>query len=94
MLIPDAPKDLKDKFRWLQCTIKNETQFDLLLQGTYFDSGRYWDAPGGFGQFEQHVFTCCNGDHTILTGATGGTAFSLSLDENHKFDIALVRPIL
>ena len=74
----------------MQCTIKNETQFDLLLQGTYFDSGKYWDAPGGFGQFNQLVFSCCNGDNTILTGVSGGTAFRLSLDDQHYYDIALV----
>ena len=93
-LIPEPPKQLTDKFRWVQCTIKNETQFDLLLQGTYFDSGRYWDAPGSFGSFNQMVFSCCNGDHTVMTGVTGGTEFRLSLDDQHYYDIALVSNVL
>ena len=80
----------KDKFRWIQCTVKNETQFDLLLHETHFDSGRYWTAPGSTGPFTQMQFSCCNGDSTILTGATGGTAFRVSLDDKHYFDISLV----
>ena len=51
MAIPPPPKDLTSKHRWLQCTVKNETQFDVLLLDTYFDSGRYWTSPGGFGSF-------------------------------------------
>ncbi|KAF7969296.1 hypothetical protein HWV62_22427 [Athelia sp. TMB] len=88
-LIPAPPTELKEKFRWLQCTIKNETQFDVLLQGTYFDSGRYWTAPGSFSSFAQMVFSCCNGDHTVMTGATGGTALRVSLDDKHFYDVAL-----
>ena len=74
----------------MQCTVKNETQFDILLLDTYFDSGRYWTAPGGFGNFNQLVFSCCNGDHTVLTGATGGTAFRVSLDDKHYYDLSFV----
>lgn len=88
-IIPDAPKDLKDKYRWIQCTVKNETQFDLLLEGTYFDSGRYWTAPGSIGNFDQLVFSCCNGDNSILTGVSGGNALRLSLDSEHYYDFAL-----
>ncbi|KAI0295281.1 hypothetical protein BC826DRAFT_968528 [Russula brevipes] len=87
-IIPAPPKDLTEKFRWIQCTIKNESQFDVLLMNTYFDSGRYWDAPGSFNQFDQSVFSCCNGDSTILTGVSGGTAFRISLDDTHYYDIA------
>ncbi|KAI0295286.1 hypothetical protein BC826DRAFT_291736 [Russula brevipes] len=87
-IIPEPPKNLKDKFRWLQCTVKNETQFDILLMNTYFDSGRYWTAPGSFNPFEQLVFSCCNGDGSILTGATGGTAFRLWLDDKHCYDVS------
>ncbi|KAI0713533.1 hypothetical protein C8Q76DRAFT_796493 [Earliella scabrosa] len=88
-LIPSPPTDLKDKFRWVQCTVKNETQFDVLLLDTHFDSGRYWTSPGGFGSFSQMAFSACNGDHTFMTGATGGTAFRLSLDDQHYYDFSL-----
>ncbi|RPD55160.1 hypothetical protein L226DRAFT_616190 [Lentinus tigrinus ALCF2SS1-7] len=87
-LIPEPAKDLKSKTRWIQCTLKNETQFDVLLQGTYFDSGRYWDAPGSFGEFSQLVFSCCNQD-LEPAGVSGGTAFRLSLDTKHYYDFAL-----
>ena len=89
-IIPTPAKELKDKNRWIQCTLKNETQFDVLLLDTYFDSGRYWTSPGGFGPFQQMAFTACNGDNTIFTGATGGTAFRLSLDDKHYYDFSLV----
>ena len=62
----------------------------MLLENTHFDSGRYWTAPGGFNGFEQLVFSCCNGDGTILTGVSGGNAFRVSLDDKHYYDIALV----
>ncbi|GJE99082.1 hypothetical protein PsYK624_153230 [Phanerochaete sordida] len=88
-IIPDPPKTLQDKHRWVQCTIKNETQFDLLLENTYFDSGRYWTAPGGFSGFQQMVFSGCNGDGTVLTGVSGGCAFRISLDDQHYYDISL-----
>jgi hypothetical protein len=89
VIIPDAPKELTDKYRWLQCSLKNETQFSILLLETYFDSGRYWDAPGSLGSFDQLVFSCCN-DDGVPTGVMGGTAFRLSLDDTHYYDFALV----
>ncbi|GJE99081.1 hypothetical protein PsYK624_153220 [Phanerochaete sordida] len=88
-VVPAPSADLKDKHRWVQCTVKNETQFDLLLEDTYFDSGRYWTAPGGFSGFAQMVFSCCNGDNTVLTGVSGGCAFRISLDDQNYYDISL-----
>jgi hypothetical protein len=90
-IIPEPPEDIKDKSRWLQCTVKNETQFDILLIDTYFDSGRYWTAPGSFDPFAQLVFSCCNGDGD---GVSGGTAFRLSLDGKHYYDVSIVSTIL
>jgi hypothetical protein len=37
------------------------------------------------------IFTCCEGDGTIFTGATGGTAFRLILDPVTYYNIAVVR---
>ncbi|KAF8803225.1 hypothetical protein BYT27DRAFT_6739967 [Phlegmacium glaucopus] len=88
MLIPDPPKELTDKLRWLQCTLKNETQFRVLLLESYFSSGRYWDAPSTFGPFDQLVYSCCNDDYAP-TGVSGGTGFRLLLDDQHYFDFAL-----
>ncbi|TFK85832.1 hypothetical protein K466DRAFT_664217 [Polyporus arcularius HHB13444] len=74
-LIPDVPKELKDKFRYIQAR-------------THFDNGKYWDAPGGTGPFTQLVFTGCNQD-LEPGGVAGGTAFRLSLDAEHYYDFAL-----
>ncbi|KAF8803230.1 hypothetical protein BYT27DRAFT_7340934 [Phlegmacium glaucopus] len=80
--------ELAKKIKELQCTLKNETQFQVLLQETYFNSGRYWDAPGTFRPFDQLVYSCCNDDNAP-TGVAGGTAFRLSLDDRTYFDFAL-----
>lgn len=93
-LIPKPPTDLQNKYRWLQCTVKNETQFDALLLESYHDSGRYWTAPGSISPFSQLVFSCCNGDNTFLTGTSGGTAFRVSIDDKHFYDVALVCCVL
>ena len=87
-IIPSPEKKLKDYHRWIQCTLKNETQFDILLLDTHFDSGRYYTAPGGFGPFSQLVFSAVSSG--FLTGATGGTAFRVSLDDKEFFNFALV----
>ena len=89
MIIPSAPKELTKKHSWLQCSLKNETQFKVLLLETYSNSGCYWDAPHTFGAFEQLAFSCCNDDFAP-TGVTGGTSFRLLLDDKHFYDFALV----
>ena len=42
------------EFKFLAVTnslsMEDKTQFDILLQETYFDSCHYWDAPGSFRQ--------------------------------------------
>ena len=88
--IPEPPKNLEEKFRWLHATVKNETQFNISFMHTMFDSGRYWEAPGSIDSFKQMSFSCCNGDHTVLTGVSGGNSFRLSLDDKHFLDFALV----
>ncbi len=92
-IIPEPPNELRDKRRWYQCTIKNQTQFPLLLGNVYLDKGKWWTAPGDTQKFEQLVFSACNRDHAP-TGASGGLAFRLKLDEENSFDIAIVRNVL
>jgi hypothetical protein len=87
---PPPADALREKTRWLQCTLKNQTQFNILLLNTYFDSGRYWDAPGGARTFTQDVFSVCNGDNSVFTGVSGGTAYRIALDNNTQFDFAIV----
>ncbi|KDQ13439.1 hypothetical protein BOTBODRAFT_66681 [Botryobasidium botryosum FD-172 SS1] len=87
--LPSPPPGLEDKRRWIQCTVKNATQFNILFQGTYLDSGRYWDAPGSIAPFHTMTFSGCNGDYSIFTGVSGGNAFSITLDHNTTWDFAL-----
>ncbi|KAF7794751.1 hypothetical protein EIP86_005889 [Pleurotus ostreatoroseus] len=63
--VPEPTDGLKSKTRWLQCTVKNETQFQILLNDSYIDSGRYYTAPGSIPPFNQMVFSCCNGDNSV-----------------------------
>jgi hypothetical protein len=81
---------LQEKHRWIQCTVVNETEFTILLQGSYFDSGKYWDSPKNIKPFDMMVFSASNGDHTIMTGVSGGTSFRASLDSKHYYDFAIV----
>ncbi|KAG2109956.1 uncharacterized protein F5147DRAFT_836497 [Suillus discolor] len=76
-IIPGADDDLKEKFHWINCSLKNATQFHYSVK-----------APGGDGPFSSTTFSCCNGDGAV-TGATGGIAFSLWLDSKHSFDFAV-----
>ncbi|KAG2132144.1 uncharacterized protein EDB93DRAFT_1094042, partial [Suillus bovinus] len=81
-IIPCADDDLKEKFHWINCSLKNATQFNYTIVGSYFSSGRYWKAPEG-----GTPFSCCNGDGAI-TGTTGGTVFNLWLDSEQSFNFA------
>ncbi|KAG1883433.1 hypothetical protein F4604DRAFT_1738366 [Suillus subluteus] len=87
-IIPGADDDLKEKFHWINCSLKNITQFNYTVVDNYFSSGRYWKAPEGDKAFSSVTFSCCNGDGAI-TGATGGTAFNLWLDSQQSFDFAV-----
>lgn len=90
-VIPAPPNSLTQRIRWLQCVVKNKTQFRIVLQDlhTYFDSGRYWQPPSDILPFDQMIFTCCEGDNTLFTGATGGTAFRIILDPVTSYNIAV-----
>ncbi|RPB20558.1 hypothetical protein L211DRAFT_852270 [Terfezia boudieri ATCC MYA-4762] len=89
LVIPTPAREVQEKHRWMQCTIKNETQFQIVYEATHFDSGRFWDAPGGADSFKQMSFSVCNGDNTILTGVSGGSTLKLHLDETHSFVFAI-----
>ncbi|KAG2154311.1 uncharacterized protein EDB93DRAFT_1248510 [Suillus bovinus] len=85
-IIPGADNDLKEKFHWINCSLKNATQFNYMIVGSYFSSGCYWKAPEGGTPFSSTMFSCCNGDGAI-TGMTGGTAFNLWLDSEQSFKL-------
>ena len=74
----------------MRCTVKNNTQFAISFTGSYFDSGRYWEAPKGIEPFSVGTFSICNKDGSIMTGATGGNSWSIDLGNNQAFKLALV----
>ncbi|KAJ9115363.1 hypothetical protein QFC24_006978 [Naganishia onofrii] len=82
-----GPKDsLKnDKNRWLVCTVKNMTDFPVLVMAHYSNSGRYDDPPERIEPFSTMTFTCCEKDNSFMTGATGGQAFYINVDHGHQF---------
>ncbi|PQE29507.1 hypothetical protein CJF32_00003258 [Rutstroemia sp. NJR-2017a WRK4] len=86
---PAIPTGLQEKKRWLQCTLKNQTQFSLLLQQTYHDSGRFYSAPGSVASFHQMTFSVCSRDNSVGTGVSGGASFRADLDHHHSFHFAI-----
>ena len=88
--IPEPSRELKTKFRWLQLTLKNETQFSGRPSATCFDAGRYWDAPAAIAPFTQSTWSACSGDISVATGAAGGAVFHFEFG-GAQMDVALVR---
>ncbi|MGF1698734.1 hypothetical protein L4D09_00140 [Photobacterium makurazakiensis] len=78
-LIPDTPKDLEDKHRWVTVTVFNQTQYALVYKNSYFDSGKFWTAPTNVEPFEEMSFSGCDKDGSFLTGVSGGTTFTLQM---------------
>ncbi|RYP08479.1 hypothetical protein DL765_008773 [Monosporascus sp. GIB2] len=83
------PSGLQEKKRWLQCIVQNQTQFALLLQETYHDSGRFYRAPGSVASFHQMSFSVCSRDNSVGTGVSGGASFRMDLDNSHSFHFAI-----
>lgn len=60
-------------------TIINQTQFQLEYDDSYFDSGRFAQAPTNVKPFSTYTFSACNRDGSLFCGATGGAAFKLRM---------------
>ncbi|KAI1033559.1 hypothetical protein LB505_012977 [Fusarium chuoi] len=89
-MTPRPSDDIRDKHRWYQCTVQNATQFDIRLEDSYFNAGRYLEAPNPVGPYGQMTFTAYNDRF----GASTGLSFSAHLDETHRsyFAIGLDAP--
>ncbi|KAJ7585909.1 hypothetical protein C8J56DRAFT_787977, partial [Mycena floridula] len=86
---PDPDPLLTERPSWIHCVVKNQTQFPIQVQGPpYLHSGRYWTPPTDIKPFDQMVFSCCNKDE-VAEGATGGTAFRITLDAITFYDFAV-----
>ncbi|KAF5571509.1 polyketide synthase [Fusarium phyllophilum] len=44
-LTPHPSDEIRDKHRWYQCTVQNATQFEIRLEDSYFNAGKYLTAP-------------------------------------------------
>ena len=91
--IPQRPRELTDKFRWVHCTLRNETQFGFQFVDTYFDAGRYWTPPGDILPFSQTTWSACTNDLSVATGAAGRMVFRLML-KTVNMVFALVRTLV
>ncbi|KAF8967238.1 hypothetical protein BDZ97DRAFT_2056945 [Flammula alnicola] len=75
--IPDAPSNLQAKTRWLQCTVKNQAQFN--------------SSSWGMIPFRlRGYFKLLQRDNGILFGVSGGTIYRIVLDGNRNFDFAIL----
>ncbi|KAG5795500.1 hypothetical protein H9Q69_005434 [Fusarium xylarioides] len=84
-LTPHPSDEIRDKHRWYQCTVQNATQFEIRLEDSYFNAGKYLTAPKSVGPYGQMTFTAYND----WAGASTGLWFSAHLDETHRFDFAI-----
>jgi hypothetical protein len=80
--LPKPPSDLTGKARWVTVTVFNQTQYDLVYQDSYFDSGRFWTAPTNVPPFKQMTFSACDKDNSLMTGVSGGVQFSIAIPGN------------
>ncbi|KAI1023640.1 hypothetical protein LB503_000147 [Fusarium chuoi] len=89
-MTPRPSDDIREKHRWYQCTVQNATQFDIRLEDSYFNAGKYLAAPNPVGPYGQMTFTAYNDRF----GASTGLSFSAHLDETHLsfFAIGLDAP--
>jgi hypothetical protein len=89
--IPEPSQELQLEERWVQCTLKNETQFKVLYlhDHGYLAHTEYWDPPNDLGPFNQMTWSGYNTDSPPKIVAAG-TAFRLLLDDNNSYDISFV----
>ena len=80
--VPAPPAGLTGKSHWVTMTVFNQTQYELVFQSAYFDSGRFWTAPTNVSPFEEMTFSGCESDGSIMTGVSGGVQFSIAIPGN------------
>ncbi|WP_437818489.1 hypothetical protein [Sorangium sp. So ce1078] len=100
MARPDTstPEKLSDKPRKFTMTLVNETQWTIQFQSSYFNSGRFEDAPTNVKPFNSMQFSGCDKDNSIMTGVSGGTAFRILIPTanndyaHHDFSVGFSAP--
>ncbi|KAF5251261.1 hypothetical protein FANTH_3696 [Fusarium anthophilum] len=91
-MTPRPSDEIRMKHRWYQCTVQNATQFEIRLEETYFNTGKYLTAPQPIDPYGQMTFTAYNDRFGVSTGLS----FLANLDETHRsyFAIGLDAPYM
>ncbi|RKL03651.1 hypothetical protein BFJ68_g11395 [Fusarium oxysporum] len=84
-MTPRPSDEIRDKHRWYQCTVQNATQFNIVLEKSYFNAGKYLMAPESVGPYGQMTFTAYND----VSGTSTGLSFWAHLDESHQFHFVI-----
>lgn len=73
----------------MHCTVRNETQFDIVYDREYWDSGTYYDSPPQkIAKFSAGIFSVCK--KTGFAGVSGGNSWKTMLDDKNVFHFSLV----
>ncbi|MCJ1461943.1 hypothetical protein MMC07_000543 [Pseudocyphellaria aurata] len=84
----DADGSLKNKNHWMQCNVRNKTQFEMILQDSYFDSGEYYNRPPqNIEKYSHGTFSA--GSKWGFAGMSGGNWWKLNLDHDTAFKFSL-----
>ncbi|OTB03219.1 hypothetical protein M426DRAFT_322010 [Hypoxylon sp. CI-4A] len=79
---------LQSKDHWMHCTVRNETQFDIVYNREYWDSGTYYQGPPQkITKFSAGTFSVCK--KTGFAGVSGGNSWKIILDDKTVFHFSL-----
>ncbi|PNP79952.1 hypothetical protein FNYG_06649 [Fusarium nygamai] len=84
-IAPRPSNEIRHKGRWYQCTVQNASQFEVRLENSYFEAGKYLKTPDSVSRYGQMAFTAYNDRF----GASTGLSFRAYLDEARWFDFAI-----
>jgi hypothetical protein len=86
--VPDPPYSLTEKERWIQCVVKNQTQFPIEYLGPMGSNlSTFVAGPNDVGAFQQLVFSCYNdnGSNDLI----GRLGFRVKLDQHLTYDFSI-----
>lgn len=77
--VPAPPTGLAAKGHALTIRVFNQTQFELVFQDLYFDTGRTYTAPTNVPSFGAMSFSVCETDGPFSAGVSGGVQFAIAI---------------
>lgn len=97
-LLP-VPTHIRDKHRWIQVTVENNTQFDVIwtrMMSGDGSSGRFWHGqePQSIPALNKMTFLACNSDDSVGTGISLAGVFKIYLGQGVAvpFTLAFTHP--